>query len=56
MSVFLQLAVLEGRRVRNHRLMPDGRLRDTLVSSILASGRPVVRHPFTFKLQQDYSS
>ncbi|MET0332425.1 MAG: GNAT family protein [Dyella sp.] len=42
--------------LRNHRIMPDGSLRDTVVYSIIASEWPAVRQHLTFKLQQDYSS
>jgi RimJ/RimL family protein N-acetyltransferase len=42
--------------LRNHRIMPDGSLRDTVVYSIIASEWSAVRQHLTFKLQQDYSS
>src|SRR5690625_2473647 len=39
--------------LRNHRIMPDGSLRDTVVFSIIASEWPAVRRSLDFKLQRN---
>lgn len=42
--------------LRNHRIMPDGSLRDTVVFSIIASEWPAVRNHLDFTLQRDYQA
>jgi len=40
--------------LRNHQIMPDGSLRDTVVFSIIESEWKVCRHSLTYKIEQIY--
>ena len=50
----LRLGALEDGILRNHRIMPDGTMRDTVVYSILNTEWPTIKSHLTFKLNKTY--
>ena len=53
-KAILRLGALEDGILRNHRIMPDGTMRDTLVYSILNTEWPTIKSHLTFKLNKTY--
>ncbi len=50
----LRLGALEDGILRNHRIMADGTMRDTVVYSILNTEWPTIKSHLTFKLNKTY--
>ena len=53
-KAILRLGALEDGILRNHRIMPDGTMRDTVVYSILNTEWPTIKSHLTFKLNKTY--
>ncbi len=53
-KAILRLGALEDGILRNHRIMADGTMRDTVVYSILNTEWPTIKSHLTFKLNKTY--